>query len=400
MLGHRPLDQALPRPQLQTLPCTAFTPLQLCESANLVLYAVLEATALISPGNRTEVLKISVVWSGVGSILGELSSASTQTAVPSSTVQAGLGHYFSAVRTCVVQHRRQEKLYTLLLSIISDAASLPARILNSSSYSADHKRPSSFLLELLLYHDFLSEASSNKEFNTKYLPVLTTLVSKLVTPPASLSNMSEILAKIEMVVPGISQPCLTTLSEVWITMAETASKLEVGEKQSSGIESYGTALHLLVFPLSHLHWRGVGKDSRLWKAWDQLYQAVASQAELSVSHTTAHIAHELGEKMVALLGEVDSLTPQQLAVHARCTRAAIDVLDMSSLARSIKPDELLAGFRRIVTPVGSATPLVNHLKALCSHLETLEKEKLEGSTEHLSSAARDLVISIRSLSSV
>ena len=61
LLARRPLDQALPRPELAALPCPAFSPLQLCQNADKVLHAVQEATALLSPGNRSCVLQLQEV---------------------------------------------------------------------------------------------------------------------------------------------------------------------------------------------------------------------------------------------------------------------------------------------------------------------------------------------------
>ena len=129
VVGLRPLDPALPCSLLH-LSCSALTPLQQCESASVVVTAALEALSTVNPGNRTDLLRVESVWAGIASSLASLSSASTQTTLPNNSVQEGIAAFFAGVRDAVVTHRRQLRLLSTLVSIISGASRLPARYNN------------------------------------------------------------------------------------------------------------------------------------------------------------------------------------------------------------------------------------------------------------------------------
>ena len=170
---------------------------------------------------------------------------------------------------------------------------------------------------------------------------------------------------------------------------------------------YALALRLLAFAPSHL--APCQAEAALWSAWSGLYSAAAAQAELAVGLPTAHLAHELGERLASVLGPPDATTPALLAAHTACVRytapytcfflfaprsilitpctlhctlhlqlhtapssaeqpypapapaprSAVEELDLPSLARSLKTENLpLAGFRRIMAPVRDTCHLI------------------------------------------
>ena len=83
----------------------------------------------------------------------------------------------------------------LALAILGHTAKLSCRVLNSAQYGSDGKRPSSQLLELLLYPDFMEEASKGGELGLSYSSSLSLLAACLVTPPAPLAGLREVLAR-------------------------------------------------------------------------------------------------------------------------------------------------------------------------------------------------------------
>lgn len=85
-----------------------------------------------------------------------------------------------------------------------------------------------------------------------------------------------------MLAPGLSAPCLATLSEVWTALADAASGLEVladaPSTKGSSPASYALALRLLTLPPATLPSRAM--DPSVHRAWTTLFTTVSSQVLL------------------------------------------------------------------------------------------------------------------------
>ena len=360
MLASRPLNSSLPKTVLTgALTCPAFTSVSATVHADQILHALLEATSLVKPSNRSEGVQLEAVWEGVSRMFCEAAEG----AITNDTT-AGFQSYFDAVRCCVVKHRRTEMLRRLLLNIILTATKLPHKILSSSSYSLSDTKPAHVLLELLLYNDFVNEAS---DLGDRYLHAFENLVSSLLLfPHSSIQAIDPVIQKFEICGQNVTSPGLITLNTMWQVVANMVIKLESLADQGQGaMVTFNTALHLLKFPVQFLS--GKGGEQKTLQVWSSLYQTLVEQAEMSVNHATSFIANEMGERMENMLQSNNS--PGQLAMHAKCNRAMIEVVDWSSLTRSLKVNsDPLAGFKRYMSPLGNATNLVNHLKTCTDYL--------------------------------
>jgi len=352
ILASRPLSSSLPKSLLSgSLPSPAFTEDLAVMHADQIFHAVLEATSMVKPINRSEVVKVEAVWNGVGKLFSE---AAAQDKVNTT----GFQHYFSAVRCCVVQHRRTDRLHKLLLEIILSASQLPHKVLNNSSNFISDIKPANILLDLVLYPDFLNEAS---QLGEGYLEVFENLIKSLLNPPSSIQTIETVLKKMEVCGPNTTPSGLVTLSSMWQVMANMVSKMDSLADQGPGaMVTFNTALHLLKVPVQFLSSKG--GDQKTMSAWSSLYQTLVEQAEMSVNHTTSFIASEMGERMESILQANNS--PGQLAMHVKCNKSMMGVVDWASLARNLKGNlDPLAGFKRYMSPLGNMTNLLNHLKS-------------------------------------
>jgi len=386
ILASRPLSSSLPKSLLSgSLPNPAFNSDQVVDHADLIFHAVLEATSLVKPSNRSEVVKLEAVWGGVAKMFREGAESEKIS-------NTGFQHYFSAVKCCVVQHRRTDKLYKLLLEIILSASQLPHKVLNSSSNLPSGVKPTNMLLDLVLYTDFVNEGS---QLGEGYLKSIENLIQTILHPPSSVQALEEVIQKLEVCAPNVTSSGLSTLNTVWQVVASMtmASKVESLSDQGPGaIMTFNTALHLLKFPPQFLSSKG-GEQKTL-AVWSTLYQALVEQGEMSVNHTTSFIASEMADRMENILKINDS--PGQLAMHAKCNKVMMEVVDWTSLARSLKGSlDPLAGFKRYMSPLGNVTNLLNHLKT-CTDILVKSSRK-----ENLSFlAAQDLLSSYQKLFSV
>ena len=310
VLGRRPPDQALPRPALAPLAAPALTPLTLCESMEVVMGAVVEATTTTAPGNRTDLLRVEEVWRGMAGALATLSSSSSQTAAPREAVKEGVARYFAGVREVVVTLRRKPEFASTLLAILASAAALPARLLGAPAPRA----PALALLELLLYPDFLTTFQQGGAFKQHYTAALASLAAALLAPSQPLAPLATLLSKLETLAPGLPAPALGALAEVWRALATTTTSRE-SLAEGGG---FALSLRLLAFPPTHL--AACHAEPALWAAWSRLYSGAAAQAEVAVGLPTAHLAHELGERLPAVLGPPDATTPAMLAAYSTCIR--------------------------------------------------------------------------------
>eukprot|EP00092_Neocalanus_flemingeri_P032740 GFUD01035611.1.p1 GENE.GFUD01035611.1~~GFUD01035611.1.p1 ORF type:complete len:1789 (+),score=542.00 GFUD01035611.1:574-5367(+) len=386
ILASRPLSSSLPKSLLAgSLPGPAFTTEQVVEYADQIFHAVLEATSLVKPSNRSEVVKLEAVWGGVAKMFLEAAKADTIS-------HTGFQHYFSAVKCCVVQHRRTDKLYKLLLEIILSASQLPHRVLNNSANFTSGSKPTSVLLDLVLYTDFVNEGS---QLGEGYLESVENLIKSVLNPPSSIQALEEVIQKLEVCAPNVTPSGLTTLNTVWQVVATlaTASKVDTLSDQGPGaIVTFNTALHLLKFPPQFLSVKG-GEQKTL-TVWSRLYQTLVEQGEMSVNHTTSFIVSEMGERMESILKINDS--PGQLAMHVKCNKVMMEAVDWASLARNLKGSlDPLAGFKRYMSPLGNVTNLLNHLKS-CT--DVLLKSTRKDSYSFL--AAQDLLSSYQKLFNV
>jgi len=358
ILASRPLNSSLPKSVLTgALACPAFTSDLAIVHADQILHALLEATSLVKPSNRSEGVQLEAVWGGVSRMFYEAAEGDKNTL-------AGFQSYFDAVRCCVVKHRRTDMLRRLLLNIILTATKLPHKVLGSSSYSLSDTKPAHVLLELLLYNDFVNEAS---DLGDRYIQAFENLASSLLSSPhSSIQALDTVIKKFEICGQNVTTTGLLTLNTMWQVVANLVIKLENLADQGQGaMVTFNTALHLLKYPVQFLS--GKGGDQKTLLVWGSLYQALVEQAEMSVNHTTSFIANEMGERMENMLQANNS--PGQLAMHAKCNKAMIEVVDWSSLTRSLKVNsEPLAGFKRYMSPLGNATNLVNHLKTCTDFL--------------------------------
>ena len=283
---------------------------------------------------------------------------------------------------------------------------LSPRLLNSSTLGPGHRRPSLCLLELLLYPDFLAEASEQPDFKASFLPLLSSLSNTLLSvSPSPLADVRTLLDKLETSAPGLPQTSLVILDEFWSALAEAVANqddlMEVGDH--GGVGTFATSLRLLALPHSHL---SPPLTSSLWKTWDRLYLSVNSQAEAAVGLATAHLAHGFGTKMSEVLGAPEAATSLRLAQHLRSSGVALKALDLPSLAQTLKAGgDPLAHFRRFLqkpsqaAPLGAATPLFTHISTLADGLACAARD-LNVSSTNLNSAAKELVAIILALGAI
>ncbi|XP_023348276.1 telomere-associated protein RIF1, partial [Eurytemora carolleeae] len=128
LFGARPLPQTLPRPLLsKPLPEVAITPQQFGELSEIILNALEEITENIKYSNRSENLKIGVIWSGVGDLAVQLTSLPNH-------LEPVL-NYLRSVYRVSNKLRRQEKLHSILFEILGTVIKFPDSILLSHIYS-------------------------------------------------------------------------------------------------------------------------------------------------------------------------------------------------------------------------------------------------------------------------
>ena len=261
------------------------------------------------------------------------------------------------------------------------------------------------MLELLLYPDFLAEASEQPNFKASFLPLLSSLSNTLLSvSPSPLTDVYTLLDKLETSAPGLPQSSLVILDEFWSALAEAvANQDDLLEAGDGGAKTFTTSLRLLALPHSHL---SPPLTSPLWKTWDKLYLSVNSQAEVTVGFATAHLAHAFGTKLSEVLGAPEAATSLRLAQHMRSTGVALRALDLSSLAQTLKTEgDPLAHFRKFLqkpspaAPLGAATPLFNHLSTLADGLACASRD-LNVSSTNLNSAAKELVAIIIALGAI
>jgi len=404
IISARPLSSGLPKSLLNgILPVPVFTSDQVVEYADQIFHAVLEATSLVKPSNRSEVVKLESVWGGVAKLFSEASKSDKIS-------QQGFQHYFSAVKCCVIQHRRTDKLYKLLLEIILSASQLPHRVLNSADNFPTAVKPTNVLLDLVLYTDFLNEGS---QLGDGYIETIENLIKTVLHPPASVQALEEVIRKLEICAPNVTPSGMITLNTVWQVMSTItmASKMDSLADHGPGpTATFNTAFHLLKFPPQFLSAKG-GEQKTL-SVWSNLYKNLVEHAEMSVNHVTSYTVSEMGERMESILKVNDS--PGQLAMHAKCNRLMMETVDWASLARSLKGGsvgsvEPLAGFKRYLSPLGNVTNLLNHLKTCTDilvkssrkeNLSFLTAQELLGSYQKLYSVSQqDLIRSVLKVTS-
>ena len=374
LLCPRPLHSIIPKPSLsETITETAITPALLCEHLDDILFSVREATRLVKPANRSDVVRVEQIWSAIA---GSLSG------VPSGHVK-----YLTAVRGVVVQHRRMERLCHLLVSIINDAAHLPVNILTSTSVLANNQeKPCSMLLDLLLYADFIegSHKSLDSATHNLYCAVFTKLLEAHQHPSRSVQSHATVLDKLERCVNvgSLSQSGLEMVGVLWQILANHSAALDKLTNQSPGsvTTSFSSVIAVLMFPVQHLYTKG--GDDRTLAAWEKLFKVVQEHGETSIHHESGHIVSEIADKLEAVLKTRQ--TSCQLLTNARIIKKMLDNIDWATVARNLKNSSMpgssknpLAGFQRIINPLGNLTSLVNHLKHVTDKLIAKSREHLD-----------------------
>ena len=370
LVSVRPLAPVLPRPLLTPLPLSApaLLPLQVSCHAEELLFFVLEAMRHLKPANRSEVIKVEAVWSGLSSLLAQVAPDSNMT---------GHHHFYGAVRVCCLQHRRIERLVPLLVNILNSAAKLPLKILTNSSILSNDNKPYLMLLDLLLYSDFLEGCHKNNDNNTHdiYLQTLSRLIEASLYPGNTVQSLGVVLDKCELSLSHLSQSGLSMMNTVWQSIATSASSLERLTDTSSGaVTSFNTALSLLRFPAQFLHSRG--GEERTLTSWEKLYRVVLEQGEISVHHNTGYIVGEVGDRLENIIK--NRQTVGQLLINAKVVKIMVDNVDWASLTRSLKTGtgghHPLAGFERMMNPLGNVTSLISHMRHLTEVLAGKQRE--------------------------
>ena len=95
------------------------------------------------------------------------------------------------------------------------------------------------MLELLLYPDFLAEASEQPNFKASFLPLLSSLSNTLLSvSPSPLTDVYTLLDKLETSAPGLPQSSLVILDEFWSALAEAVANqddlMEAGDHEGVG----------------------------------------------------------------------------------------------------------------------------------------------------------------------
>ena len=377
LFGCRPLDPSLPRSSLSSsLSSSAFLPMQVAVHADEVLFTVMEATKHVKPANKSEVIRVQHIWAGVANLLAQVKESNNQ--LP------GFHQYFAAVKLVVAQHRRSERLCHLLISIINNSSKLPTKILTNSTILSNKDKPYSLLLDLLLYSDFIqgSNKSLDVEAHNLFLETFTKLTEICLHPNENIQSLDPVLDKLELAVANLSGSGLAMINEMWQILAKTAGKLENLSEQNNDRTSttFTTALHLLKFPLQFLSGSKGGEDKTVL-IWEKVYKAVLEQGEMSVHHSTGYIVSEMADRLENVLKMRE--TSCQLMMNSRIILKMMDNIDWAGVARSLKTSSStpghhpLAGFERMMNPLGNITNLINHLKHCTEVLVNKKKESLD-----------------------
>lgn len=177
----------VPRPLLTPLQAPPILPLQASCHAEELLFFVLGAMRHLKPANRSEVVKMEAVWAGLSSLLAQVSLDAANI--------TSYHHYYGAVRVCVVQNRRIERLVPLLVNVINSAANIPIKILINSSILSNDNKPYLMLLDLLLYTDFLEGCHKNNDNKAHelYLKTVLRLIEASLHPNQTVNSLGVIL---------------------------------------------------------------------------------------------------------------------------------------------------------------------------------------------------------------
>ena len=355
------------------------------------MYAVVEATRQVKPANKSDVLRVEHIWAGVAALLAGVKEPLSH--------GPGFQQFLAAARMCVVQLRRTERLCQLLVSLINSAARLPVKILTSSAILSTKEKPHSMLLDLLLYSDFLEGCHKHGDTATVslYCDTFSRLLEAALHPGSDISALAPVLDKLELAVANLSVSGLGVANTLWRLVADTAAGLARVTDQGPGpgaVPSFGTVLAMLRFPVQCLQHRG-GEAATL-AAWEQLYRAAVEQGEVSIHHTTGHIVAEVADRLETVLRSRASSC--QLLLNARVARVMVETVDWASTARTLKAgaggQHPLAGFERMMNPLGNVTSLITHLKHLTEIIATKDKEQADAAV------AKELLTCYRKLFSI
>ena len=380
LLCPRPLHATLPRTSLsETLSELLITPNMLVDHMDDILFSVREATRLLRPANKSDVLRVEHIWSGVARLLSQASD------------DQAYQKYFSAVKNTVVQLRRMEKLCHLLVHILHDAVHLPLTVLTNSSILNTAERPGSMLLDLLLYADFVegSHKSLDAATNNLFCAVFNKLVEVHLYPWNSVDSVGQVLERLEkcVTISSLSQSGLEMIDTMWQSVATSASKLNNPTNQSEGpsistnqSSSFRTVLSILKFPAQYLYVRGGSEKSLV--VWEKLFKIVLEHGETSIHHESGYIVSEMADRLETLLKTRQSSS--QLLINSRMIKMRVETLDWATVSRNIKNSSVsgvknnpLAGIQMMMNPLGNITSLIKHLKHLTEKLITKPREHLD-----------------------
>ena len=348
VVAGRPGD--LPASPLSSqLPGPAFPGLQFVTHFRPLMHAVTEASQVVNPGSRSDMMRLGAVWEGVAGRLAGLweEGDSSRAAVKPAVLQ-----YQEAVRSCCNLHRRTERLHPLLASILDSAARLPAKLLTCTIEGG--QRVLGVLVELVLHPDLLRDPA-NTEQGSKLVSAFTRLMETSISCPGPTRQLEEVLDRLQLCADNLGPAGLPAVTAVWcVTAAAFSGRESMADSPAGPTTAFTAALRLLVWPVLQR-----SEADAVWPDWERCYSALAEQAEVSVSHSSGAVAGELAARLESGLNR--SIAPS--ALLCRIARVLVERADWASLSRNLKTSEAapLAGFQRFLRPLGILNSLVSLL---------------------------------------
>ena len=365
-----PLSSQLAGPALPGLQfVTHFRPL---------LHAVTEASQVVNPGSRSDMMRLGAVWEGVAGRLAGLweESDSSRAAVKPAVLQ-----YLEAVRSCCSLHRRTERLQPLLTSILDSAARLPVKLLSCTTEGG--QRVHSVLVEQVLHPDLLRDPA-NTEQGSKLVRAFTRLMETSISSPGPTRQLEEVLDRLQLCADNLGPAGLPAVTAVWcVTAAAFSGRESMADSPAGPTTAFTAALRLLVWPVQQR-----SEADAVWPDWERCYSALAEQAEVSVSHMSGAVAGELAARLESGLNR--SLAPS--ALLCRIARVLVERADWASLSRNLKTSEAapLAGFQRYLRPLGILNSLVSLLARVAALLTGAADADNTAAISHLLAAYQAL----------
>jgi len=320
LFGSRPFSSALPKScfKHQLFPSQPVLPNEFKVMSHLVFDALENMTVNVRYTNRSEVLKLTAVWEGVGRQMTSIAALSS----PNETVC----QYLRAISSTEKHLRRQEKLHSLLFNLLENVLKLPESILNSRMFShsaLDYKVPPL----VFVYGLLLQEVILNSKEETKGLHNLFELCSVHVHHK---DHLIDILEKMEMVAPHLTFIGYENLSMAWQALCHQAGTFENLLEVKGVSKSFTKIQQFLRFPLQYLP----DREPKFWREWGNVFVNMYASNELTIGMDSAKVLDEMTEKLSGIYkGLEGSKKSSAMLPQVRCLQMMFNEVSFTSICR-------------------------------------------------------------------